>query len=131
MDISKLRVNVDESNNGTWVDWIDDSRIKIRRWESAGYKEKLKESKALALAAKKDGSELTPQEDEVLSCELLAECVLVDWDGFVDGSTVLEYSVENAKQLLLEVPELQSFVMTESMKVSNFYKNRAEAAVKN
>lgn len=131
MDISKHRVDVDASNNGVWVNWIDGAKLKIRRWESSGYKARLKDSKALESVIKNEGKELSAAEDEALSCELLAECVLVDWSGIEDGGKEFKYSVENATQLLLEVPDLQSFVMKESMKIANFYKNRADEAVKN
>jgi len=71
---------------------------------------------------------------EAISADLMAEAlgreVLVDWKPFEvgEGDSVItvQYSPENAKQLLLDDPDCQDFVMDYSKSLNNYLEETKE-----
>lgn len=58
-------------------------------------------------------------QDQILR-ELIAETVLLGWEGFTENGEPVPYSRENALRVLSENKEFLAFVVNASMDVENF-----------
>ncbi len=67
---------------------------------------------------------------EEVSIDIMAQAlgkeVLVDWKNFVINGEEIPYSPSNSKELLLNDPDCQDFVMSFSEKVTNYFTDQKE-----
>lgn len=128
-NINAVRMDLDKEVQGTWVPFRDtDIELKIARWNNPTYVEaeqRVIEQRKVTLGAK----ELT--DDQLLDArkEAASETILVDWRNVEDDDGSVEYNHAKALEYFRD-PELQSlwtFVVLESMKDTNFRKQRLEA----
>lgn len=99
MDISREFANPDLEVNGVWVEYRDDSRVKVarlnnHRWRSAH--DKLMEPYR---TMQQRGTMPTELQDKVL-CRAMAQAVLLDWENFTKNGQPLKYSEDAAFDLL-------------------------------
>lgn len=88
----------------------------VRRIPNDSYKARMS---VVMMANKKQLDILKAQDEKAhaakdaeIFCEVLADTVLIGWgSGITMGGEVLNYSTEEAKRLLLELPELRSDIV--------------------
>jgi hypothetical protein len=120
--------------DGVWADF-GGARFKIASSRSTKY---VKAISRLMRPVKKQiqNSTLSPEENESLLCAAMAEGLLLDWEGVgrideASGKAVaMEYSVDNAKQVLQENYELREFVSEFADSLDNFKREYVEGVVK-
>lgn len=110
MDFRKeFKTNKRHEDEGVWVDVSDGGRLKIAR---AGNKKAMAYSKQVAKPhmAQITFGKLSDEVATQLACEVMAECILLDWSGVSDGDNDLPYTKENALKMLTEYPDFRDLV---------------------
>ncbi|MFT4076847.1 MAG: hypothetical protein QM647_15080 [Asticcacaulis sp.] len=112
MDIFSFEKDASAIKAGQWVSDIPgmgDARLKVRGMNSpaALALRSRKERKVGRDGRERDGS-LKPAERLRITCEVLHEAVLIDWDGLTEGGKPLPYSIEAAGKYLLN-PNFEAF----------------------
>lgn len=87
-------------NNGTWFDIGGDARILVGRAGNRKY------GKTLTKAVERNrktldlGNDAADEKSEEIMISVMAESILLGWEGIKFKGEALEYSLENAKMLL-------------------------------
>lgn len=107
-DIQSLRVDPIKAIEGTWVDYLRGSRLKIARnnnKEAENFRlQKAIEHADVFNAGGKQAEELAFEIDT----ETTAHYILLDWEGFTNGGQPLEYTPEIGIEFLSN-PEFSDF----------------------
>lgn len=131
-DVTKnFGTDKNKEEQGVVIPLGEDSWIKVARMGGDNkkfaqiYAEGTKSYKVL-------GIEHMPQEQQkqvLIKC--FAEAVVMDWHGIECNGEPLEYSVDNCKKLLSEVPEFFRWISNESSEISNFRLSIEDQEAKN
>jgi hypothetical protein len=114
--ISDIRVDAAKIEAGDWVGdlaelfpGLEGVRLKVRGTGNADYR-RLQGKKLRKVASLRLGADKEQEAALAVTNELLAETILLDWDGIFqeDGKTPLAYAPELAAQLLTD-PEMRIF----------------------
>ena len=124
MDLSKInlpRVDSKTSDKGVWCDITPSCSCLIGRYGNTGHKEAIKR---LVKHNKTFIDKGTMDNDlaERMLGDIMAEHILLDWKGMLNGDKELPYDKETAK-LVLADPELYEFrewVEAQSKNIENF-----------
>lgn len=141
MKISDIRVDAAKIEAGDWIGdlaelfpGLEGVRLKVRGSGNADYR-RLQGKKMRALAAQRLAPDKEQEAAQQINNELLAETVLLDWEGIVqeDGVTPLAFTRELSAQLLAD-PEMRIFrdaVNYAGNQIANRKKDAGDAAEKN
>jgi hypothetical protein len=139
--ISDIRVDAAKIEAGDWVGdltelfpGLEGVRLKVRGSGNADYR-RLQAKKLRKVAAARLGPDKEQEAALQVTNELLAETILLDWDGILqeDGVTPLAYTKELSAQLLAD-PEMRIFreaVIYAGNLVASRKKETTETAEKN
>ena len=131
MDLfSKFKTNEDKERDGVWVSLDGEGRIRIARTNNPLYREAmLRKMNRYKMAAK---SKVIPDDAWLdIVNELIAETILVDWEGITEKGEPLSYSVENAKRVLTELKDFREMVLSIADNMDNFKEELDEGTEKN
>jgi len=53
-------------------------------------------------------------------CEIMAECILLDWKGVKDGDKTIPFTTDNALKLLMEIEPFREWVAETSRSLTEF-----------
>jgi len=132
MDLAKtFKTDTAKEQEGTWVP-LDDgtAKLKIARMNNPRYREaQQRKLQRYKMAAR---SKVVPDDVwEGILNELIAETILVDWEGITNDGKPYPYSVENAKQSLTELKDFREMVLGFADDMANFKASLDEATEKN
>lgn len=115
---------------GAWVDIGDGAKLKIAR---GGNKKALKYSREVAKPhmAQITYGKLPDNVAEDLAIEVLAECILLGWEGITYDGKPLPFNKENALKLLKESEDFRDMVARISNERKTFQQEIDEAVTKN
>lgn len=119
-----------KKTSGIWVDWKDKVRLKI----AFASQQEMKKSalKIIKSVGEKIETEFDAKVFAAVNEEkMLAEVVLVDWEGFTLNGKPYPYTVDNAEYLLGNSPELMEFVAAEATKREMYLYEIKEKITKN
>lgn len=111
--------------HGAWVGDIPgagDLKLKVRARFNPDYKRRQREMFDAEAAENKPDGVLKPEIAEAHDRQLMLDCVLVDWSGYVeDDGAAIAFSREEAAAMLLDPDEVafQSFVNYAAMMVAD------------
>ena len=131
MDLfSKFKTNEDKERDGVWVSLDGEGSIRIARTNNPLYREAmLRKMNRYKMAAK---SKVIPDDAWLdIVNELIAETILVDWEGITEKGEPLSYSVENAKRVLTELKDFREMVLSIADNMDNFKEELDEGTEKN
>lgn len=103
MDLTRFKADPQLEDEGVWtsIDAGTGARIKIARIGNRRYREAMTRRLKPYRRALRNGT-LDERVTEQITAEVLAETVLLDWQGLTDGGTPLTYSAEAARNLLCD-----------------------------
>lgn len=107
MDLSGFRTDVEKENKGIWVDIPGGLRVKIARMHNEGMVKAYAKYPA-AIRNNLDNMKLDEKTSANIMAGLLAEHVLLGWEGLDEDGSALPYTIENAKRILAD-PEYKDF----------------------
>lgn len=104
--------DADKFTDGVWSTIQGDSRLRIAR---AGNTEYLKARRRLEKEFRREhGDKLTPEQEQSLNCQAIAEGMLKDWENINLNGEPVAYSVEVGARYLKRNPKLLEFVLTKA-----------------
>lgn len=103
---SKFKMDETREENGVWVDFGDDVKIKIRRLKAKASTDARAElDKPFANEIRR--GTMNPETAKDLALKQVAKGVIADWKGInFPGEPMLPYTPENAYRILKALPEL-------------------------
>ena len=114
-----------KENQGVWVDLGEGARLLIARHGNERFKLRYQELTAPYAAAIRTKTLSEAVAEKILK-QILAETILLDWEGIVDDDgNPVPYSVEKAMEFL-DIPDFRSFV-EEMSKEQALYRKELEA----
>lgn len=123
--------NKQAETEGVWVDVGKGIRIKIARYENPHYVEALRKKAAPHRAAARAGVMSDDMAEKVLN-EVIAETILLDWDGVKDKlGNVVPYSRKEALAALNDMRDFRDLVLNFSKDLELFKLQQDEADEKN
>lgn len=131
MDVQKqFRTDEKLEIEGAWFDIGDGGRLLIARKGNARYRHRLR-----GLVRGKERQlrlDTLPEHiaDQIMVA-VMADTVLLGWDGLDWNGEPLPYSIENATKLLTELPDFRNLVDDLSEDMAAFRADRIGAAEKN
>ena len=105
MELDHIAVNQQAKTDGVWVELIDDARIRVRNSSYPPY-QKAFEALIVVYKAKQVNGELSDKDSDAFRLEirdLLANHIIVDWEGIKQAGKPLEYSPATAKQIMKDM----------------------------
>lgn len=131
MDIfSKFKTDESKERDGVWVPLEKDGRIRVARTNNPLYREALVRKVSRYKTA--TTSKVIPEDDWLnIVNELVAETILVGWEGITEKGQPLPYSVENAKRVLTELKDFREIVLSIADNMDNFKEELDEGTEKN
>lgn len=104
--------DADKFTDGVWSTIQGDSRLKIAR---AGNTEYLKARRRLEKEFRREhGDKLTPEQEQSLNCQAIAEGMLKDWENITLNGEPVAYSVEVGARYLKRNPKLLEYVLNKA-----------------
>ncbi len=131
MDLfAKYKTDESKEREGVWVPLDGEGRIRIARTNNPLYREAMvRKVNRYKMAAK---SKVIPDDDWItIVNELIAETILVDWEGITEKGQPLPYSVENALRVLTELKDFREMVLSIADNMDNFKEELDEGTEKN
>lgn len=107
MDLQKFASNQTKEKEGVWIDLDETTRVKIARMDNPAFKKAMQKELGPYKQAVRSGT-LSEQQSEKIMSKVLAETILVGWEGMTDGGKELPYTAENACRILA-TPHLKDF----------------------
>lgn len=129
-DLDSLFVDPAQGEEGVWVDFYSGSQLKIAYSENKKYKARL------AKLAKQHRLELDDSNEESyeliqrITCQAMAENLLLDWKGIVIGGVEKPYTKELGFQALASYPKLREFVSEKAADPQTFKAKTVERVKK-
>lgn len=131
MDIyKKFGTDPKKEVEGIWVDWDDETSFLIARWGNAKHRKAIEQYTKPYRTQLRHGQIPEKAATEIMN-NSMSEAILLDWKGVYANDSELPYTVESAKTLLLNLPELSKFVQDVAQNLQLFQKEEDEAAEKN
>jgi hypothetical protein len=131
MDLKTFRTDNEKEQDGTWVDLGDGvARLKIARMNNPRYREaQQRKLQRYKMAAR---SKVVPDDVwEGILNELIAETILVDWEGITMDGDSYPYSIDHAKQALTDLKDFREMVLGFADDIANFKEELDQATEKN
>lgn len=131
-DLKRIALDAGKAQEGVWVPFVEDIRLKLRRSNNPEYLQalqKVREDHAIQIRLGRVG----PKEDRALRIPLVARYIVVDWEHIEEGGKPLPYSPETAERLLSD-PQyavLFEFVEAQAADIENFAAGEEDQLLKN
>jgi hypothetical protein len=118
--------------DGVWVPFGAEARVKIRRFQSKPVQLVQQRLQKPYAGLTRAGQNLPDEIAEKIAIQLIAEAVIVDWEGVTDreGNT-LPNTVEAKVQVLTDLPDFRNAVANASMEREVFRQQDNEESAKN
>ena len=131
INLNKFKFDHTKTEQGVWVDFEGDTRFKIASLHSRRFELKLsdlmKPYRSPALRHKLDDQDFMLN----LRTIAMAESVLIDWEGIEYNGEPLPFTIENAKSLLTQAPEIRKWIEDEAGKREQYLEAAKGAASEN
>lgn len=104
---------------GVWIALDGKSRIKVARINNPRYREALRKQ-AGRFKGPLQAQTLSDEAKDGMFNDLLAETILLDWEGMTSQGQPFPYSRENAKSVLTDMKDFRDLVMSFAGDIENF-----------
>ncbi len=94
---------------GIWEDVGEGAKVLVARVGNKQYTERFKRL-GKGLQRQLDRGTMPEDKQAAILISILADTILLDWEGFADEGKTLPYSKENAKAMLKKYPDFRQFV---------------------
>jgi hypothetical protein len=123
--------NKENEESGVWVELTPKTKFKIRAFGCTAandLRERLQKPFAQMLRA---GMKIPDEKNEEIGLRILAEAILVNWEGVKVDDWQPNYTAENARILFEKLPKLANWIAGVSMDTQNFRDESREENAKN
>lgn len=111
---------------GIWEDVAEGAKVLVARVGNKEYTERFRRL-GKGLQRQLDRGTLPEDKQAAILISILADTILLDWEGFADEGKPIQYSKENAKTMLKKYPDFRQFVWEVANDAENYrVKNRED-----
>ena len=128
MDLKKsFAVSTRKAVEGIWESMDSDTQILVAKSGNARYEEELQ--KAIRPYRNQiRRNQMSPEKNLDIIATVMSRTILLDWKDLYENETLVPYSQENAKRLLLSYPEFRQYVSDLADDVSRYIEEDLEEA---
>lgn len=127
MNIGSFETNQKKEQNGIWKDIGKNTRLLVARDQNPKYIALFRKKLAPYNSAIQIDT-VSDDESKKILCEVVAETILLDWDGLTEfvgegkdrKEVEVKYSKEKALEWLIKYPEFYNLVVSISRDVKNY-----------
>ena len=130
MEITTEFANTELEEQGVWVDYRDDSKLKLARFGSKRFR-RLWDQKMAPYRAQERSGRLSEERQTELLCEAMSEAILLDWSGFTNNGKEFKFSTERGLEMLRASIDFRNDVASLSATEEVFKTQQVADAVKN
>lgn len=131
LDLNKhFKTDELKEREGIWEDLGEGAKVLIARIGNKNYTEAYRKVPKGVRRMIERGALMDSKVDDLI-CELIAATILLDWKEIEMSGKVVKYSPENAKKLLLELPEFREFIWEIANDFQRFHDEGTDADAKN
>ncbi len=130
MDIETAFANPEVEKNGVWVDYRDGSKVKIARAGNPNFV-RVQEAKLKPYRRRQRNGTLDSETETRVLCDVLAETVLLEWEGFTKNGKPFPYSKSNASGLLQNSMDFRNEIVDMATSEDHFHGDYVEESEKN
>lgn len=109
MDIAKLGGKKELVEGGVWVNLDEKTSIKVCARDNPAFSKVLKRICTPHRQSIRHET-IKPEKMVELTCEAMAEAILVDWKGMLNNGAEVKYTREKAKEFLIASPKFREIV---------------------
>jgi polyhydroxyalkanoate synthesis regulator phasin len=133
MDLtSKYGTDLALEEDGEWVDYGDGVKVKVARWGNQSF---MKRMEALQKPHRYmiDRGSLPPETDKKIVDTLIAEAIIIDWEGVELDGKKLPHTIDNALTVLAreDLKDFRRDIVTAAQAVETYRVKELEESVKN
>jgi hypothetical protein len=118
MDFNRFKTDTQAEVSGKWFPF-QDAKLKIARTGNMRYREMLRSKLSLSRSEIDKGLVDLAVSDEML-CEVIAETILLDWEGFTKDGQEYAYSKQAAREMLMKYRDFRDVVVEKADSMENF-----------
>ena len=129
MEIANLATDPNLEKEGVWVDY-GDYRVKLRRWNNPECRAMIKR---LSRPYRHFRDGLPDDVNRRLTAQVLAETIVVDWEGLTKNGKPLKFDAKTAQEIFVD-PKMTDFtenILTAAQSAEAFRVEALEATGKN
>lgn len=130
MDIGTAFADPAIEKEGTWAEYRGDSKVKIARIGNPNFT-RVHTAKLKPYRRKQRAGDLDDSLETRLLCEVIAETVLLDWEGFTNDGKPFKYSPANAFELLHKHIDFRNEIVEMASTEEIFHQKLTEDSEKN
>jgi hypothetical protein len=129
MDISKFKTLPSLEDEGVWLEVGEGFKVKVCRLGCKRHAELYRRlTSPPGIRAAIESNTYPPEEHARMQVQLIAETILVGWEGLTENGVEVPYSVENAKRML-EVKDFRFLIHQLADQQANFRAGEIAGAV--
>lgn len=130
LDLNVFSTNPDKEVEGVWEDFGDGARVLIAR---IGNKKFLEAYGKIPKGMQRmlERNILSDGKADELICGVMAETIILDWEGVADDGKEVSYSLENVKAMLLKHPNFRQLIWEIAQEAQRFHDEEKATTVKN
>ena len=130
MDLERDLAKPELEEEGVWVDYQDGAKFKLARLGNKKFIRAYEVKRRPHLKAIRKGT--FPADEELrISCEVLAETVVMDWDGILVNGKKVKYTPDLGFKYFYQSRDLRDDITALADDAENFKAEQLEAAVGN
>jgi hypothetical protein len=133
MDIRKYRTDVKAELEGVWLP-VGDAKFLIARHNNARYQAAWRRHMRPHWDAGTETFKQLPADEAIrITCDTLAETILLGWEGVTEGGEPVPYSKEKALEYLMDpaMHDFRELIVEASQDQARYRDRQLEAAAKN
>ena len=121
LNLNLPKVDIDQSEKGTWVDYDEKVSFLIARDGNKPYQNALKKMYKFHKRAIENSTMSNEKADDLL-CEIVSKHILLDWKGINSEGKPFLYTPENSYELLStpDYFEIREWIALESKNMENY-----------
>lgn len=130
MELNTFKTDKTLEEQGTWIDLSPTSKIKLARIGCKNFQQEVKKRQKPYRAMVRAGTLPDHVQTQIL-VGVLAETIILGWEGFTEGGEPVPYTKDNAVRVLTESRDFRDFIVTLADDINVFKAAEREDGLKN
>jgi hypothetical protein len=129
-DLNEYRTDKQKELSGSWQELKGGARVLVARWGNLAFREMMRK-KTRRYIKQIEHRALSEEISEGILVEVMANTILLGWEGIYDKGQPLPYTVANAVRVLTELKDFRDLVASLAESADLFKAEVDEAVAKN
>lgn len=131
LNLNITKLDTTKETEGVWFDYEEGIRFKIAKWENPNWALKMLVLMKPYQQRQQRGKQIEETVYLDIMNKVMAETIILDWEGLKDGDEDFKYSTKNALTMLEDetLKHLKEWILERSQDIRNYYVDRIEEGV--